>query len=256
MLDPISEAEEELCRSLLDFTCLIAEMSVPDQILDDLHQRTCTLAKVNVLGAFVLPTRWGDLGHVKKGETVFLHKAVPSGWWEEYINASRQHLSPGYAAIHLAMAAFTMTEAMRMLEPLGVDRWGIELHYKYGMRDVLSCPVGGRWVVVYWSSDVLSERLTPRLRALLTMGATSVAIRLQKIAKEQPRNAEKGTLLTPREKAVLRNLSSGNPVAEIAKILGIGEETVRTHLKKAQAKLDVRTQSHAVAEGIRRGYFP
>ena len=55
---------------------------------------------------------------------------------------------------------------------------------------------------------------------------------------------------------MLRNLSCGRRVTEIATLLGLGQETIRTHLKKAQAKLEVRTQSHAVAEAMQQGCFP
>ena len=49
----------------------------------------------------------------------------------------------------LALAPFTMTETMRMLQPVGLDRWPQELALKYGIRDHLTCPVGGRWVSLY-----------------------------------------------------------------------------------------------------------
>jgi DNA-binding CsgD family transcriptional regulator len=64
------------------------------------------------------------------------------------------------------------------------------------------------------------------------------------------------TRLTPRELAVLRLVSTGTPHREIAKALEIGEETVRTHLKKAQIKLGVRSRSHAVAEALRQNLIP
>ncbi len=257
MSDQSKLPEWQLCEALLEFSGTIDELESAEQMLNGLHVVTSEHVALNVLGAFILPSRWGDMGDVEMGRTVFLHKSAPKGWWEEYLHLSRQHLSPGYAAIHLAMAAFSMTEAMKMLEPLGVDRWGIDLHHKYGMRDVLSCPVGGRWVVVFWSSDVLTRRLTPRLRALLMMGATTVAIRLQQVARARPGASNgKASLLTPREISVLRNLSTGKPIAEIAELLGLSQETIRTHLKKAQTKLGVRTQSHAVAQAMRQGYVP
>lgn len=256
MFERLQDLERELCAGLLDLACVVEDFDRADQVLDGLHEATSRTAKVSVLGAFALPDHWGDAGQVKIGGSVFLHASVPKGWWNEYLSESQKHLSPGYAAIHLAMAAFTLTEAMQMMEPLGADRWGIDLHYKYGMRDVLSCPVGGRWVVVYWTSDVLTNRLTPGLRALLTMGATTTAVRLQKLAEGRVGKTKAAADLTPREIAVLRNLSCGKPIEEIAKVLGLGRETVRTHLKKAQAKLGVRTQSHAVAEAIRRKYCP
>ena len=39
-------------------------------------------------------------------------------------------------------------------------------------------------------------------------------------------------------------------------MLGIGEETVRSHLKKVQAKLGVHNRAHAVAEAIRQHLIP
>jgi DNA-binding CsgD family transcriptional regulator len=60
------------------------------------------------------------------------------------------------------------------------------------------------------------------------------------------------TCLTPRELAVLRLASMGALHREIAQALGLGVETVRTHLKKAQIKLGVRNRTHAVAEALRQ----
>ena len=48
----------------------------------------------------------------------------------------------------------------------------------------------------------------------------------------------------------------GMPFKEAAPYLGIGEETVRTHLKKVQSKLGVRNRTHAVAEALRRRLIP
>jgi DNA-binding CsgD family transcriptional regulator len=43
---------------------------------------------------------------------------------------------------------------------------------------------------------------------------------------------------------------------EIAKRLGIGEETVRSHLKKVQVKLGARNRAHAAAEAMRQQLIP
>jgi len=69
---------------------------------------------------------------------------------------------------------------MQQLEPLGIERWPVELALKFGMRDGLTCPIGGRWVIAYWSSQVLSQNFSDEVRAILFMGATFAAIRLQK----------------------------------------------------------------------------
>ena len=157
---------------------------------------------------------------------------------------------PGEMLARLALAPYTMSETMQKLEPLGIDRWPFELALKYGIRDHLSCPVGGRWLVVYWSRCILS-RLTQEQRALLFLGANFAAIRLQKLLAPFVKRLGKGAFLTPRELAVLRLLAAGKRIRDIAASLGLGEETVRSHLKKAQAKLGVRDRTHAVAQAIR-----
>jgi LuxR family quorum sensing-dependent transcriptional regulator len=132
---------------------------------------------------------------------------------------------------HIALAPFTHTELMQKLEPLGIDRWPIELALKHGMRDGLTCPVGGRWVVTYWSPHVLSNRLSEEARVVLFMGATFAAIRLQRLVGPQVGRIG-GAALTNRELAVLRQLSMGHHMRQVAGLLELGEETVRSHLKE------------------------
>ena len=43
---------------------------------------------------------------------------------------------------------------------------------------------------------------------------------------------------------------------EAAKLLNLGEETVRSHLKKAESKLGVHDRTHAVAQAIRQHLIP
>ena len=66
----------------------------------------------------------------------------------------------------------------------------------------------------------------------------------------------KRSRLTPRELAVLRLLSMGRRTEEIAKVLDLGEETVRSHLKKVQGKLGVRNRAQAAAEAVRQQLIP
>jgi DNA-binding NarL/FixJ family response regulator len=64
---------------------------------------------------------------------------------------------------------------------------------------------------------------------------------------------EKMSKLTQRERDVLRLLADGLSNEEIGKALFISPETVRTHVRKAMAKLDADTRTQAVAIGIRNG---
>jgi DNA-binding NarL/FixJ family response regulator len=58
--------------------------------------------------------------------------------------------------------------------------------------------------------------------------------------------------LTQRERDVLRLLSDGLANEEIGKRLFISPETVRTHVRKAMAKLDADTRTQAVATALRQ----
>jgi LuxR family transcriptional regulator, quorum-sensing system regulator BjaR1 len=57
--------------------------------------------------------------------------------------------------------------------------------------------------------------------------------------------------LTGREREVLALLAQGRQLDEIALDLGIGTETVRTHLRKAGDRLGAANRTHAVAIAIR-----
>ena len=58
--------------------------------------------------------------------------------------------------------------------------------------------------------------------------------------------------LTQRERDVLRLLANGKTNDEMGKELFISPETVRTHVRKAMAKLDADTRTHAVATALRQ----
>lgn len=59
--------------------------------------------------------------------------------------------------------------------------------------------------------------------------------------------------LTPREREVLELVALGATTDEIAQRLVIGEETARTHVKHALAKLGARTRAQGVAAAIKSG---
>lgn len=61
--------------------------------------------------------------------------------------------------------------------------------------------------------------------------------------------------LSPREIEVLRRVAAGLSNKDIAAEIGISNETVKTHLKSAFEKLNVRDRTHAIAIAISRGFF-
>lgn len=246
------EQHQELGFRLIKFTKEVESLQHPDEVLKSLHKITSQTCQLNVFGAVMFPMRWGE--PLEKGQHLFLHASVPARWWSEYRELSQRHPGAGMMVAQFSIAPFTISDLVRKLEPLGIERWSIELALKYGMRDGFTCPVGGRWAIAYWSRDILSKRLTPELRAILFLGASLAAIRLERLVEPQP--SSEYMALTPRELSVLRVMSMGYQVKASAELLQLGEETIRTHLKKAQAKLRVRNRTHAVAQAIRRRLIP
>jgi hypothetical protein len=111
--------------------------------LDALHNVSSEHLRINVLGAAIFPLRAGQYDAFEAGTTAFLHKSTPKAWWQEYAEFSKQHPAPSLMLAQMSLSPFTTTDMMHQMEPLGIDRWSIELGLKYGMRDYFSCPVGG-----------------------------------------------------------------------------------------------------------------
>jgi DNA-binding NarL/FixJ family response regulator len=61
--------------------------------------------------------------------------------------------------------------------------------------------------------------------------------------------------LSAREIEILRRVAAGLSNKQIASQTGISDETVKTHLKSAFAKLNVSDRTHAIAIAITRGIF-
>jgi len=59
--------------------------------------------------------------------------------------------------------------------------------------------------------------------------------------------------LTPREGEVLRLLAMGRSNKEIANALGIGDETVKSHVANVLAKLEAENRAQATVQGLKRG---
>jgi DNA-binding CsgD family transcriptional regulator len=242
---------------LTEFTNCVAKTRTPTEALEALHKLSARIVPLSVLGAVRVPLQTSDWRSTRLDRDAFLHRSVPEGWWGEYTAMAKRENDPGVMMARSSLMACTWTETMQMLEPIGIDRWPYELALKYGMRDSLTCSVGRRWLVAYWSRQALGEKvLTQPYRIILFAAASFTALRLEQIIDHDPRWMGKRARVTPRELAVLRLVSMGRQTEEIAGVLGLGEETVRSHLKKVQTKLGVRNRSHAVAEAIRQQLIP
>jgi LuxR family quorum sensing-dependent transcriptional regulator len=248
-------SEVNLRAKLIDYAGGVDGLGKPSDVLDQLHDAVSQCHRLHVLGAGRFPTKFGDWESVRLGETAFLHKTMPAGWWHEYSILARSGFDPGIMMARVSLAPYTWSESNRMLEPIGVDRWPYELALKYGMRDGFTCPVGARWMVAFWSPQLLSKALSASSRAALFMAGSFAVMRMEYLIGPKRRSIGDRTRLTPRELAVLRWASMGQQVQETARALGLGAETIRTHLKKAQDKLGAHNRTHAVAEALRQQLF-
>jgi LuxR family quorum sensing-dependent transcriptional regulator len=248
--------DAELGARLMDFATRTAEFATPDEVLNALNRAASRTHPLHVLGAGLFPRRLGDWSAVRLGQTVFVHKDAPRGWWRDYSQRGPLGYDPGIMMARMSLSPYTWTESSRMIEPVGSDRWAMELALKHGIRDGLTCPVGGRWVLAFWSRKVLSEVLSSEARALAFMAASFAVMRIQALLGPDPANVASLTLLTARERAVLRLASEGREIKGIAEALELGEETIRTHLRKAKSKLGAKNRTQAVAEAIRQQLLP
>jgi DNA-binding CsgD family transcriptional regulator len=245
----------DLQTRLVDYAARVDRMRSPDEILHELHAITSP-EQLSVLGAARFPVKSGDWDTVQLGKSAFLHRDVPPRWWEEYEALTKCSFRPVLFLARTCMGCYTWTEVRRLFQPIGIDQRSFDLGLKHGMRDGFTCPVGGRWVVGFWSRRELSKVLTRPMRIVVYAAASFAALRLEQIVAPDPTILGTRGRLTPRELAVLRLVSSGAAFRETAQALGLGEETVRSHMKKAQAKLGARSRTQAVAEALRQNLIP
>ena len=246
----------DLQSGLIGYADRVEDLRSPDEVLENLHAITTRHLPLPVMGAARIPQQSGNWEAIQLGKTAFLHNSVPEGWWEEYDTVARGKFRPMLFLAASSMATYTWTEVRRMVQPIGIDKWTYELALKHGIRDGLSCPVGGRWLVVFWSRKELSTIVTRPMRIMICAAASFAALRLEQLCEADPGSIGPHVRLTPRELAVLRLVSTGVQFREVAEALGLGEETVRSHLKKAQSKLGVRNRTQAVAEALRQHLIP
>ena len=242
---------------LTEFTHVVDRARTADEVLEalDVLAKKC-LPPLSVLGAARFPIQTSDWRSTRLGRDAFLHSSVPKGWWDEYAAMAQREHDPGVMMAKLSLMACSLSETMKMLDPVGIDRWPYEVALKYGIRDALTCSVGRRWLVSYWSAKVLSTILTQPMRIILFAAASFAALRLERLIVHDPRWMGKRARVTPRELAVLRLMSMGRRTDEVAEALQLGEETVRSHLKKVQTKLGARTRAQATAEAVRQQLIP
>lgn len=99
------------------------------------------------------------------------------------------------------------------------------------------------------------EKLIQSLDELLEGGSPmsgAIARKVVQHFRTAPLSEDNEHSLTPRETEILHHLVNGALYKEIASDVGVGYETVRTHLRNIYAKLHVRTRTEAVVKFLNR----
>ena len=103
--------------------------------------------------------------------------------------------------------------------------------------------------VGYVRKDAEPEMLLAAVRAV-ARGRTFID---PSVATQLAHAAAGSDELTPRELDVLRQLALGRANKEIASVLSIADETVKTHLAAIFSKLQVENRAQAIVQSLKRG---
>jgi DNA-binding NarL/FixJ family response regulator len=155
---------------------------------------------------------------------------------------------PQVALLDLRMPALSGIEVARQLSRSSPET-AVILYTAFGDRALLveAMDAGARGFVL--KEAPLAEVV--RAVELVAAGRTYVDPVLAGVLSSSAAT-EKMSKLTQRERDVLRLLADGLSNEEIGKSLFISPETVRTHVRKAMAKLDADTRTQAVATALRQ----
>ncbi|MFI9503557.1 response regulator [Nocardia sp. NPDC052566] len=162
-----------------------------------------------------------------------------------------ERLAPDVALLDLRMPVLDGVSATRAITGRTATRVLILTTYDTDADIERAVEAGA---IGYLLKDTSREQLVDAVHAAArgqTVLAPRVAERLvARIRRPAP------VALTPREVDVLRGVADGLSNPEIGRRLVIGEATVKTHLLRIFAKLDVADRTHAVVVAMDRGLLP
>ena len=78
-----------LHQRVFDYAHSVLEQQTPSDVLNALHDITTKSLSLPVLGAARFPPKATGWDSAQLGDSIFLHKGVPTGWWEEYETLAR-----------------------------------------------------------------------------------------------------------------------------------------------------------------------
>jgi LuxR family quorum sensing-dependent transcriptional regulator len=174
----------------------------------------------------------------------------PKGWFELYRNRNFTEHDPVAANLRTQTRAFKWSEVtIPAKDPVAKSVMAISFA-DYDMRHGLSVPIHGlngyQAGLSFAGSEIEDVKEADAAVQIIGIYAFNRLAHLKSICK-------KLSILTEREREVIRWTAAGKTAWDTGGILNIAEDTVNKHIASAMRKLNVHTRAQAVAESIRRG---
>ena len=169
--------------------------------------------------------------------------SVGSG--EEAIDEFRRH-RPDVTLMDLRLPTMSGVEAIHRIRWEQPDARIVVLTMYDGDEDIYRALHAG--ASTYLLKDTLTDDVVRTIREVHA-GTSSISGEIA----ERLATRETSVPLTAREIQVLELIAKGLRNKEIGPLLGIAEETVHTHVKRAFAKLGVNDRTAALTVALRRG---
>lgn len=165
---------------------------------------------------------------------------------EEAVELIRDVGSIDVAIVDMRPAPIGVVEALRGVEAIRLLRetapgLGIVAHGECTERYMASAALQAG-AAAYLSRTAAAEALLDAVRAALAHERF--------VDPAVPPSGSRGKL-TRRQRQIVQLLADGHSTAFAARELGVSEETVKTHTKKALARLGAKNRTHAVAIALR-----
>lgn len=109
----------------------------------------------------------------------------------------------------------------------------------------------------YLLKNVSAETVVETVRQVMRGGVVLPPEVAAMVVEDLTRpSTPQGEPLTPREMVVLQHMVQGLSNKEIARALGVSENTVKTHVRHILAKLNARSRVEAVTYALQHGLVP
>mgnify|MGYP000004322194 CR=1 FL=1 len=173
-------------------------------------------------------------------------------------NAIVKKLNPDVILMDISMPGKTGTDAVKEIRKVNTDVHIIMLTIFDNDQHVFEAICAG--ASGYLLKQHLGERLVSSILEVLNGGAP-MSPSIAKLVMQSMQGSSKSKpktdtyQLTAREKEILASLSDGNSYKIIAFKLDIQIDTVRSHIRHIYEKLQVHSQTEAVAKAIQEKLF-